>query len=47
MKMDKNQLQGLINLLEQFRHEYELDNMMEFVYIAYLIKEIEKRMEAI
>lgn len=43
--MDKYQLQGLINLLEQFRHDYDLDSMTDNVYIAYLLKVIEKKLE--
>ena len=43
--MDKYQLKGLMNLLEQYRHEYDLDSATEFVFIAYLLKDIEKRME--
>ena len=43
--MDKYQLQGLINLLERFRHDYNLDSMTDNVYIAYLLKAIEKKLE--
>ena len=45
--MDKNQLQKLTNLLEQFRHDYDLDSATEFVYIAYLLKKIETIMEEV
>ena len=43
--MDKDQLHRLINLLEQFRYDYDLDSATEFVYIAYLVRKIEDVME--
>ncbi len=39
--MDEYQLQGLINLLEQFRHDYDPDGAIQHVHIAYLLKRIE------
>ena len=44
-EMDKDQLHRLINLLEQFRYDYDLDSATEFVYIAYLVRKIEDVME--
>lgn len=43
--MDKSQLRKLTNLLEQYRHEYDLNSAIEHVHIAYLLKDIEKRRE--
>lgn len=40
--MNKAQLETLHSLLEMFRHDYNLDSMMDNVYIAYLLKAIEK-----
>ena len=45
--MDKYQLKGLINLLEQFRHEYNSDSIEINVYIAYVLKAIEKKLEEV
>ena len=41
--MNKEELAKLTQLLEQYRHDYDLNSMMENVYIAYLLKDIEDR----
>ena len=43
--MEKDQLKNLINLLEQFRHDYPLDSIESNISIAYLLKAIEKKLE--
>ena len=40
--MDKEQLKGLKRLLNQFRRDYDLDSMTEFVYIYYIIVKIDE-----
>lgn len=41
--MIEKKLKQLISLLEQYRHDYILDSMMEYVHIAYLLKDIENK----
>ena len=43
--MNQKQLKKLTNLLKQYKHDYQLDSMTEFVYIHYLLEDIKIKVE--
>ena len=43
--MNKKQLKQLTKLLEQYKHDYKLDSMTEFVYIHYFLEYIKKKIQ--